>query len=123
LMKEKRVSNADYFKTKFNDLPCIITQKEIERSSWFGFSIVLIDNLEGKRDLVIKTLSDNGVETRPIVAGNFMKNPVIKYLNYIDNKDYVNADYIHENSFFIGNDVTDLKDNIDFVYKLIKGLI
>lgn len=123
LMKEKRVSNADYFKTKFNDLPCIITQKEIEKSSWFGFSIVLTDNLEGKRDLVIKTLSDNGIETRPIVAGNFMKNPVIKYLNYIDNKDYVNADYIHENGFFIGNDVTDLKDNIDFVYKLIKRLI
>jgi CDP-6-deoxy-D-xylo-4-hexulose-3-dehydrase len=122
-MKEKRVANAEYFKTKFSNLPCVIIQKEIEQSSWFGFSIILKDKLEGKRDLVIKTLTENGVETRPIVAGNFMKNPVIKYLDYIDNNNYENADYIHKNGFFIGNDITDLKDNIDFVYKIIKGLI
>jgi len=119
-MRKKRLKNAQYFKERFKDLTGIRIQKEIGESSWFGFSIVLEDQLEGKRDQIIKILTDNKVETRPIVAGNFMKNPVIKYINYIDNYDYKNANYIHSNGFFIGNDITDLRDNIDNVYNLIK---
>ena len=119
-MREKRLKNAQYFKERFKDLKGIRIQKEIGESSWFGFSIVLEGHLEGRRDQIIKILTDNKVETRPIVAGNFMKNPVIKYINYIDNYDYENADYIHSNGFFIGNDITDLKNNIDNVYNLIK---
>ena len=119
-MREKRLKNAQYFKERFKDLKGIRIQKEIGESSWFGFSIILEDHLEGRRDQIIKILTDNKVETRPIVAGNFMKNPVIKYINYIDNYDYENADYIHSNGFFIGNDITDLKNNIDNVYNLIK---
>ena len=121
-MREKRLKNAQYFKERFKDLKGIRIQKEIGESSWFGFSIVLEGHLEGRRDQIIKILTDNKVETRPIVAGNFMKNPVIKYINYIDNYDYENADYIHSNGFFIGNDITDLKNNIDNVYNLIKGI-
>jgi CDP-4-dehydro-6-deoxyglucose reductase, E1 len=121
-MREKRLKNAQYFKERFEDLRGIRIQKEIGESSWFGFSIVLEGHLEGRRDQIIKILTENKVETRPIVAGNFMKNPVIKYINYIDNYDYENADYIHSNGFFIGNDITDLKNNIDNVYNLIKGI-
>ena len=121
-MREKRLKNAQYFKERFKDLKGIRIQKEIGESSWFGFSIVLEDHLEGKRDQIVKILTENKVETRPIVAGNFMKNPVIEYINYIDNYDYENADYIHNNGFFIGNDITDLKNNLDNVYNLIKGI-
>jgi len=121
-MREKRLKNAQYFKERFKDLKGVRIQKEIGESSWFGFSIVLEGHLEGKREQVIKTLTENKVETRPIVAGNFMKNPVIEYINYIDNYDYENADYIHNNGFFIGNDITDLKNNLDNVYNLIKGI-
>jgi CDP-6-deoxy-D-xylo-4-hexulose-3-dehydrase len=121
-MRKKRLMNADYFKQKFKNLKGVRIQREIGESSWFGFSIVLEEHLQGKRDQVIKILSENKVETRPIVAGNFMKNPVIEYINYIDNYDYENADYIHNNGFFIGNDITDLKNNIDNVYDLIKGI-
>ena len=121
-MREKRLKNAQYFKERFKDLKGVRIQKEIGESSWFGFSIVLEGHLEGKREQVIKILTENKVETRPIVAGNFMKNPVIEYINYIDNYDYENADYIHNNGFFIGNDITDLKNNLDNVYNLIKGI-
>jgi CDP-6-deoxy-D-xylo-4-hexulose-3-dehydrase len=121
-MRKKRLKNAQYFKERFKDLKGIRIQKEIGESSWFGFSIVLEDHLEGKRDQIVKILTENKVETRPIVAGNFMKNPVIEYINYIDNYDYENADYIHNNGFFIGNDITDLKNNLDNVYNLIKGI-
>ena len=113
---EERRNNAKYFLKKFKKLKNIVIQKEVGKSSWFGFSIILIDDLAGKRDYVIERLTKIGVETRPIIAGNFMKQPVIEYFNYIGRGKYESANYLHDNGFFMGNDVTDLKKNIDMVY-------
>ena len=121
-MREQRIKNAKYFKEKFKDVEDVLLQKEIGESSWFGFSIVLQNKLQGRRDELVKKLTENEVESRQIVAGNFMKNPVIDYIDYIDNGSYTNANYIHDNGLFIGNDVRDLKNNIDMVYNIIKEI-
>ena len=118
-MRTQRIKNAKYFQERFKNNQDVLLQKEIGTSSWFGFSLVLQNNLEGKRDEVVKKLIENGVECRPIVAGNFMKNPVIDYLEYYNNS-CPNADYIHNNGLFIGNDIRDLTLNIDMVYSIIK---
>jgi CDP-6-deoxy-D-xylo-4-hexulose-3-dehydrase len=98
-----RRKNAKMFQNMLNSNPNILIQKEIGESSWFGFSLVLINELEGKRDLVVNKLEDNGVEVRPIVAGNFTRNKVIEYMDYSIFGELKDADYIHENGFFIGN--------------------
>ena len=121
-MRKQRILNAEYFTDKFKDNPNVLIQEEIGSSSWFGFSLILQNDLYGKRDELVKKLVENGVECRPIVAGNFMKNPVIDYIDYIDNRDYINSDYIHDNGLFIGNDVRDLKENIDMVFKIIEEI-
>jgi CDP-6-deoxy-D-xylo-4-hexulose-3-dehydrase len=121
-MREQRVKNAEYFIQKFKDMPDVQVQKEVGNSSWFGFSMIFNGNLSGKRDQIVEKFVENGIECRPIVAGNFMKNPVIDYLDFIDNKDYQVADYIHDNGLFIGNDVRDLKENIDLVYKIVEEI-
>jgi len=121
-MREQRVKNAEYFIEKFKTLKDVKTQKEIGRSSWFGFSMIFTGDLANKRDLIVKKFYENGIECRPIVAGNFMKNPVIDYLTYIDNRDYEVANLIHDNGLFIGNDVRDLKGNIDEVYNILKEI-
>ena len=121
-MRKQRILNAEYFIDKFKDNPNVLIQEEIGSSSWFGFSLTLKNGLYGKRDELVKKLVENGVECRPIVAGNFMKNPVIDYIDYIDNRDYINSDYIHDNGLFIGNDVRDLKENIDMVFKIIEEI-
>ena len=121
-MEEQRRKNAQLFQYKFEEFPGIELQKEIGQSSWFGFSILLTNQLKGKRDSVVKALTENGVECRPIVAGNFMRNPVIDYLDYYENGSYPNANYIHDNGLFIGNDIRDLRDNIAEVYTIIKEI-
>ena len=121
-MRKQRIKNAKYFQEKFKDFPGVQIQKEVGESSWFGFSIVLVDDLKGKRDQVVKSFKENGIECRPIVAGNFMKNPVIDYMEYYKNGDYPNANYIHDNGLFIGNDIRDLKDNIEMVYSILKEI-
>ena len=126
---EERRKNAEYFVEKFSKLSCVKIQKEIGKSSWFGFSIILIGNLENQREHVIKQLTELGVETRPIIAGNFMKQPVIEYITYIGRNTtntgreaFHNADYLHDNGFFIGNDMNNLKENIDMVYEAIRQI-
>ena len=54
--------------------------------------------------------------------GNFMRNPVIDHLDHIKTE-CPNADHIHDNGFFIGNDSVDLKSKIESVGRLIKDLV
>ncbi len=112
----ERIRNAAIFKEKFRNNENILVQKEIGKSSWFGFSLVLRNDLEGKRDVVVKKFKELGIETRPIVAGDFTKNKAIEYMDYEIHEQLINADYIHKNGFFIGNnDYSDVDfEHLDF---------
>ena len=44
-----------------------------------------------------------GFECRPIVAGNFTKNDVVKYFDTEIDDDFVNANLIDTHGLFIGN--------------------
>ena len=119
-MLTQRRANALVAKEAFNTSK-VQLQKEWGQSSWFGFGMTLRGSLEGRRDDVIAALTEQGVETRPIVAGNFQKNPVIDLMDCIT-CDAPAADYIDRNGFFIGNDCVDLEDKIEAVGKLINSL-
>jgi CDP-6-deoxy-D-xylo-4-hexulose-3-dehydrase len=118
-----RIRNANYFKSKFADFKNLIIQKETGQSSWFGFSLILTGKVKGKRDVFIDYLESNFIEVRPIVAGNFTKNPVIDFFDYTIYGTLQNADYIHENGFFVGNDGKDLTREIDHLYNCISKVM
>ena len=118
---DSRRKNAKLFNSLFKDEPNIIIQKEIEESSWFGFSIILVNKLSGNRDKLVNILSENNIECRPIVAGNFTKNPVIKFLNYKIIGELKSSDDIDKNGFFVGNDFRDLTIEIEYLHKIIKN--
>jgi CDP-6-deoxy-D-xylo-4-hexulose-3-dehydrase len=44
-------------------------------------------------------LTKNNIEIRPIVAGNFTKNEVLKYFDYELYDEMTNAEYIDKNDF------------------------
>jgi CDP-6-deoxy-D-xylo-4-hexulose-3-dehydrase len=85
---EQRRENASRFPLK--------TQKEIGKSSWYGFAV--FDSDVRKVDV--------SCETRPVVAGNFVRSPSIKYYDHEIVGTLKNADYIHDNACFIGNHAT-----------------
>lgn len=118
-----RRKNADHFKDVFKNLEFIKLQKETGNSSWFGFSMVLVNEFEGKRDYFIKKLVESGIETRPIVAGNFTKNQVIKYFDYEVFGDLKNADYIHDNGFFVGNQSKIISGEINYLKAIISNSV
>jgi CDP-6-deoxy-D-xylo-4-hexulose-3-dehydrase len=69
------------------------TQKEIGRSSWYGFAVFGGDvgRVSGSCD------------TRPVVAGNFTRSASIKHYKHEIYGTLRNADYVHDHACFIGN--------------------
>ncbi len=116
---QKRRENAVFFVSKFKDSQNFKIQFEVGNSSWFGFSIVLQNKLLGKRKEIIKLLSANGIETRPIVAGNFTLNPVMKFLNFLPLAPMPSADLIHNEGFFIGNHHFDVSKELSLVWVVL----
>ena len=47
-------------------------------------------------------MEENGVETRPIISGNFAKQPAAKKYNLVNKDKFPNTDEVYNNSFFIG---------------------
>ena len=115
-----RKKNATIFKSLFENEPNIAIQQETEVSSWFGFSLLLTNKLSSFRDDLINILKENNIECRPIVAGNFTKNPVIKFMDYDIRGELSASDEIDKNGFFVGNDFRDLKNEIHYLHDLIK---
>lgn len=81
---EQRRKNAETFPLK--------KQKEIGKSSWFGFAVFGGD--------VPKVIDK--YEYRPVVTGNFLRSPSIKFYDF-EAGPMRNADYIHDNAVMIGN--------------------
>ena len=119
----ERRKNAAKFQEIFGNSSDFRIQQEVGESSWFGFSIVLTGKLEGKRTELIKFLTDKGIATRPIVAGNFAKNPVMKHLIHSQIPPLPNSDFIDTNGFFIGNHHFDVSTHLLNIRKLIESFV
>ena len=119
----QRRENAAYFREKMAQFKDVRIQKEIGVSSWFGFAIILEGSLAGRRDEVVKKLTEAGIEVRPIVAGNFTRNAVIRYFDYTISGELTASDDIHENGFFIGNHSKNNFAEIDYFAEVFKGIL
>lgn len=105
-----RRKNALLFNDIVRKYDWLIPQHEIGESSWFGFSITLNPDSGIKRDELIVALEAQRIEYRPIVAGNFVKNDVIKYFNHEVFGDLPNSNLVDSSGLFIGNHHYDLSE-------------
>jgi len=98
-----RRSNAERFAEVMKEHPEFMIQKENGRSSWFGFSLVLGDKFQGRRKSLVHELKSKKIAVRPIVAGNFTMNPVLRHLSHCTIPPLPNSNKIHADGLFIGN--------------------
>ncbi len=82
---EQRRENAARFPLR--------TQKEIGRSSWYGFAV-----FEDDMNRVV-----GKYEMRPVVTGNFLRQPAITHYDYEVWGKLHNADWLHDRAVMIGN--------------------
>lgn len=99
----ERRKNGALLQQVMGDHPELMIQKEIGASSWFGFSLVIRKGASLTRKQLVARLNQHGFECRPIVAGNFARNPVMQHMPHEIVGDLPNADYIDANGLFIGN--------------------
>ena len=93
--------------------------KENQGNSSFCFPFIC--KTKDIKDKLIDLFAQYGVEYRPIVGGNLLRQP---YLNYkIDSKeDNLVADLIHENGIYIGNNQFVNKKDLNLLKKIV-GLL
>jgi CDP-4-dehydro-6-deoxyglucose reductase, E1 len=119
IVKQRR-ENARYFLKRIKEIKDISIQKEIGESSWFGFAMVLRGVNLGKRNVLVEALGEQNIEVRPIVAGNFTRNAAVNYMEYSIHNKLINADYIHDNGFFVGNHSKASNAQIDLLIDTLK---
>lgn len=100
---EERRKNGMLLQAVLDNHPDIIIQHEIGMSSWFGFSLVIRPGSQLTRKTLVLKLQELGFECRPIVAGNFAKNEVVKYFDSEVHGTLTNAEHIDKNGLFVGN--------------------
>lgn len=119
----QRRENAEYFREKMSKFKDVRLQKETGKSSWFGFAVILEGALKGHHDELVKNFAENDIEVRPIVAGNFTRNSVIKYLEYTISGELTASDDIHDNGFFIGNYSRNNSEEVDYFIEIFANIL
>ncbi|SDS34799.1 CDP-6-deoxy-D-xylo-4-hexulose-3-dehydrase [Pseudomonas asplenii] len=100
---DERRKNGALLQNVLKDHPDVLIQREIGASSWFGFSLVIRPGSKLTRKVLVSKLTAFGFECRPIVAGNFAKNEVVKYFDSEVHGVLKNSEHIDQFGLFIGN--------------------
>jgi len=121
-LKQRR-ENAAFFIERFKDHPDFMIQQDIDKSSWFGFSLIIRPTSKLNRKDLVQKLQVNNIDCRPIVTGNFTRNDVMKYFDHEVHAELTNADYLHDHGFFIGNSQVNLSKEINYLYDVTEALL
>ena len=106
LLDDKRYSN------KFD----IIEENSDNKIVWFGIPIILKSADKNYKNRVTNKLNKFGIDTRPLISGNFANQPSVKLYKLKIDSNLKNANFIDKNSFFIGlhNTKTNIK-TVDYI--------
>ena len=73
------------------------------KPSWFGLSMLLNEKFKYNKKLILNRLDKFGIENRPIISGNFLKQPALRKYNLSQkSENFPNANYVHEYGLFVG---------------------
>jgi len=95
-------------KTKMMKYLSFIDANNHVKASWFGIPILLSKKIN--RNKFLKKIEKLGVETRPIISGNFLKQPSIKKYKLNKKSNFKNSDIVNNHGFFIGLPTSTISD-------------
>lgn len=117
-MIDQRRKNAEVFVKEFGKDYFIQRESSNAQSSWFGFAVAFKSNHytaypKTSRNERVNLLKAYDIETRPIIAGNFLNQPVMKHMNNhrVSGK-IIHAEYLDKHGFMFGNNHRDLSKQI-----------
>ena len=79
--------------------------------SWFGLPLLLNKKYIKNKEKFLRYLNSSGVETRPILSGNFLNQESCKLYKFkFNNKDFRVSQEIEDRGFFIGLPTNDMSN-------------
>jgi len=93
----------------------LLPTRNLENHVFFGYAITIKENASFSRKEMTDFLESKGIETRPIMSGNFTEQPVSKLLQWDKHGELKNSKLIMQNSFFIGNHLQILEKEREYV--------
>ena len=98
-----KIINSIFNSEKWNNQLSFLEPQEKLKPSWFGIPILLNKRLIKFKRQYLKQLNNNGIETRPIISGNFLNQPSIDLYKLNNKKEkFPIAQDIENRGFFIG---------------------
>lgn len=116
-----RRENALQFQALASRFSNIRIQLETGQSSWFGFALIVDDPIIFSRAKLRQALDRLAFEYRPVVAGNFLRNPVLRWFDVDGPRQPENfhvAEHVHHHGLFIGNHHYPMKNAFEVLAKL-----
>ena len=115
---EKRRSNFEYLHNRLQSLTDFVQLPEATENSnpsWFGFPITLKDDCGATRVDVTKFLDTHKIGSRLLFAGNLLKQPYFKDIEYRVVGDLTHTDKTMNDTFWIGVQPSLSEEHLDFV--------
>lgn len=122
----QRLKNAAYFQNylgRHRDLIRLMQVAPKAECSWFALPFMLTPDCPFKKADFLAYLEKQGVETRPIVAGNLARQPVCKLYPELQESDLPGADAVHERGFYLGLHPFEAKQNLDRLAEIFEEFI
>ena len=80
-----------------------VEKKDNSEPSWFGLAMLINKKFRHRKKLILHQLDKLGIENRPIISGNFLKQPALRNYNISQKaKNFPNANHVHEYGLFVG---------------------
>jgi len=100
-----RQDNAKYWNDTLDKYEkfLILPKRNLENHVYFGYAITIKENSPFTRKELVEFLESRMIETRPIMAGNYVEQPASELFPWKKSGKLTNSELIMKNSFFIGN--------------------
>ncbi len=119
----QRLQNVAYFQKYLKRHASMMRLMEVlpgAECSWFALPIMLTPECPFKKADFLAYLEEQGVETRPIVAGNLARQPVCRLYPELQESDLPGADAVHERGFYLGLHPFEANQHIERLFEIIE---
>jgi CDP-6-deoxy-D-xylo-4-hexulose-3-dehydrase len=102
---EQRKKNAMRFMKYLDPYKKFMRMMEVHpkaNCSWFALPMILTQECPFQKNEFLSYLEHEGIETRPIVAGNILRQPAFQNFPEIQYSDLPGTDLIHDRGFYFG---------------------
>ena len=90
----------------------------LDASGKSSFSLPFFFRDAQKKKGFQKYAADCGIENRPIIGGNLLRQPFLK--EYYEEDQFKNSDFVHTNGFYIGNNQFVNDDRMKYLAKIMR---